>query len=114
MKWTEAEMLHGTMVVVGTMLMVAIILAFVRLMRGPSLPDRVVALDLTAILAMGITAAYAVATGQVVYLDVAVVLALMAFLGTVAFARYLEKGTMRRAAVRAAGGAPPAGGQESV
>lgn len=89
-----AATLHGAMVVAGTMLMVAIILAFVRLMRGPSLPDRVVALDLTGTLALGIIAAFAVASGETVYLDVGIVLALIAFLGTVAFARYLEKRTL--------------------
>jgi multicomponent Na+:H+ antiporter subunit F len=89
-----AEVLHWAMLVAGTMLMVAIILAFVRLMRGPSLPDRVVALDLTSTLSLGIIAAFAVASGETVYLDVGIVLALIAFLGTVAFARYLEKRTL--------------------
>ena len=73
------------------MMGVAIILAAVRLIRGPSLPDRVVALDLISILAAGITAIYAIASGQAVFLDVATILALISFLGTVAFARYIEK-----------------------
>lgn len=77
------------------LLSVALVLAFLRLARGPTLPDRVVALDLTGTLTVGIIAVYAVATGQPVFLDVAIVLALIAFLGTVSFARYLEKGTMR-------------------
>lgn len=73
------------------MLSVALLLAFVRLVRGPSLPDRVVALDLISILAAGVTAVYAIATEQAVFLDVAIILALITFLGTVAFARYIEK-----------------------
>jgi multicomponent Na+:H+ antiporter subunit F len=73
------------------MLAVALLLAFVRLVRGPSLPDRVIALDLISILAAGITATYAIAARQAVFLDVAIVLALISFLGTVAFARYIEK-----------------------
>lgn len=64
--------------------------SLIRLVRGPSLPDRVVALDLLATLTIGITAAYAVAAGRTAYLDVAVILALVAFLGTVAFAYYLS------------------------
>lgn len=72
-------------------LALAVLMAFVRLARGPSLPDRVVALDLLATLAIGMIAVYAIITDQPVILDVAVVLALLAFLGTVAFARYLEK-----------------------
>ena len=51
---------------------VAILLAVVRLIRGPSLPDRVVALDLISILVAGTTAIYAVATGETVFLDVAI------------------------------------------
>lgn len=77
--------------VVLPLLGLAVVMVFVRLARGPSLPDRVVALDLLATLAIGIVAAYAITTGQPVLLDVASVLALLAFLGTVAFARYLEK-----------------------
>ena len=73
------------------MLSVALLLAFVRLARGPSLPDRVVALDLVSILAAAIAATYAVAAAQAVFLDVAIVLALISFLGTVAFARYVER-----------------------
>ena len=68
-----------------------IVLAFVRLVRGPTLPDRVVALDLMATLIIAISAAYAVATGQPAYLDAAIVLALITFLGTVAFAYYLHR-----------------------
>jgi multicomponent Na+:H+ antiporter subunit F len=74
-----------------SMMAVAIILAAIRLIRGPSLPDRVVALDLISILAAGITAIYAIASGQAVFLDVATILALVSFLGTVAFTRYVEK-----------------------
>lgn len=73
------------------LLSVAVLMAFVRLARGPSLPDRVVALDLLATLAIGMIAVYSIARNQPVLLDVAIVLALLAFLGTVAFARYLEK-----------------------
>ncbi|MEW6299668.1 MAG: cation:proton antiporter [Thermodesulfobacteriota bacterium] len=73
------------------LLSVAIVLAFVRLVRGPSLPDRVAALDLIATLGVGMMAVYAIATDQPVFLDVAIVLALISFLGTVAFAYYLER-----------------------
>lgn len=73
------------------LLTIAVILAFVRLVRGPSLPDRVVALDLIATLMIGIIAIYAIATDEPVLLDLAIVLALISFLGTVAFAHYIER-----------------------
>lgn len=65
--------------------------AFVRLVRGPDLPDRVVALDLMATLIIAISAAYSVVTDQPAYLDAAIVLALITFLGTIAFAYYLSR-----------------------
>ena len=77
--------------VIFSMLSVALFLAFVRLVRGPSLPDRVVALDLIAALTLGFIAVYAIDTGERVFLDVAIVVALITFLGTVAFARYIER-----------------------
>jgi multicomponent Na+:H+ antiporter subunit F len=69
----------------------AMFLTFARLVRGPTLPDRVVALDLMGVLAVGMLAAAAVAADQPELLDPAAVLALVGFLGTVAFARYLVK-----------------------
>lgn len=77
-------------------LLLAIVLAFVRLVRGPSMPDRVVALDTIAFLTIGILAVFAVAAGQPAFLDAAITLALVGFLATVAFARYAEQSPARR------------------
>ncbi len=66
-------------------------LAFVRLLLGPSLPDRVIALDVMATIAIGILVLFAMAVQQPLLLDVALAMALIVFLGTVAFARYMEK-----------------------
>lgn len=74
-----------------SLLSLSLILAFARLVRGPSLPDRVVALDIAITMAMGIIAVYAVQNNQPVFLDVALILALLSFLGTVAFAYYIER-----------------------
>lgn len=76
-------------------LSLALVIIFIRLLKGPSLPDRVVALELIASLTVGFIATHAVATGMANFLDVAVVLALTAFLAAVGFARYLEKGGYR-------------------
>ncbi len=77
--------------VVLPMLAVAVLLTFVRLMRGPTLPDRAAALDLMSALGIGFVATYAIATDQPSLLDTAVVLALVSFLGTVGFALYVER-----------------------
>ena len=73
------------------LMMISFFLAFARLARGPSTPDRIVALDLIAVITMGTIVSYIFLTGQVVFLYAAVVLALIAFLGTVAYARFLER-----------------------
>ena len=73
------------------LLVVGVVFAFIRLLRGPSLPDRVIALDILSVFGIGIIVAFAIATDQPVFIDVASVLALVSFLGTVAFAAYVER-----------------------
>jgi multicomponent Na+:H+ antiporter subunit F len=69
----------------------AMAVTMVRLLKGPSLPDRVVALDLIAVLAAGVIAVYAILTHEPMLLRAAIVVALVAFVGTVAFAMFLER-----------------------
>ena len=73
------------------MVAVALLLSFVRVVHGPTLPDRVVALDLIGVCAVGLMVLGAAASGERAFLDAAVVMALLGFLGTVAYARYTEK-----------------------
>ncbi|HUP44072.1 MAG TPA: monovalent cation/H+ antiporter complex subunit F [Thermoanaerobaculia bacterium] len=77
------------------MISLALILAFIRMARGPSVADRVVALDLIGILSVGIIILYDVATSLPVFLDAAIVLALVGFAGTIAFAKYIERSVRR-------------------
>lgn len=74
-------------------LVIALCLAFVRLVLGPSLPDRVVALDLVAMLLVGLIAVSAVETGDVIFLRVAMVVAMFTFIGTIGFCWYLQRGS---------------------
>ena len=73
----------------------SLLLIFVRLVMGPTLPDRVVALELMALLTVAFIGLHSISSGRTAFLDVAMVLALTAFLAAVAFARYLEKGGYR-------------------
>ncbi|CAN92090.1 MULTISPECIES: monovalent cation/H+ antiporter complex subunit F [Sorangium] len=70
---------------------VAFVVAFIRLLLGPSLPDRVIAMDLMATVGSGGIALYAMVTNHGVLLDAVMVLSLIFFLGTIAFAYYLER-----------------------
>lgn len=87
-------------------LTVALIMVFVRLLLGPSLADRIVALDTIAYLSIGFSAVWAVHAGHDAFLDAAATLALIAFLSTVAFARILRL-TARDLEARPRRGAPP-------
>ena len=77
------------------MVMLSVILAMVRLIKGPSLPDRVVALDTMTVLVVSFCGLFALDTGSTAFLDVAVVVALIGFLATVALARFVERKARR-------------------
>jgi multicomponent Na+:H+ antiporter subunit F len=72
-------------------LAISAVLIFIRFLMGPSLSDRVVALDLLITTGIGMIAIYSIVNDQPTFLDIAMILALIAFLGTVAFAYYIEK-----------------------
>jgi len=67
------------------------LLVFIRFLLGPSLADRVVALDLIIVIGIAMIAVYSIIIGNSSFLDLAMIFALIAFLSTVAFSYYLEK-----------------------
>jgi multicomponent Na+:H+ antiporter subunit F len=71
---------------------VALLVAFIRLAKGPTLPDRIVAMDLFGVLVVGLIVVLAGRSGVRATLDAAIVIALVGFLGTVAYATYVERG----------------------
>jgi multicomponent Na+:H+ antiporter subunit F len=71
---------------------VALLVAFIRIVKGPTLPDRIVAMDLFGMLVVGIIVVLAGASGVRATLDAAIVIALIGFLGTIAYATYVERG----------------------
>ncbi|MCW8334434.1 MULTISPECIES: monovalent cation/H+ antiporter complex subunit F [Vibrio] len=73
------------------MLIISMLLALVRLLKGPSLPDRVIALELMASLTVGLVVLYSIAYDEPKFIDVAIALALTSFLAAVGFSRYLEQ-----------------------
>lgn len=60
-----------------------------RIIKGPTLPDRIVALDMLVAIAIGFIAVIAIRTGFNLYIDIAIALGLVGFLATVAFARFI-------------------------
>lgn len=68
--------------------LIALVLGFIRLWRGPVLADRLVALEMMTNVAIGFCGLFALQTGVAAWLDIALALALVSFVSTVAFARY--------------------------
>lgn len=86
---TPADLVQWTTLVALVLLGLALLVSVVRIVIGPSLGDRVLALDLMTVIAMGFVGAIAIRTGQMLYLDIAIALALLGFLATIALARYV-------------------------
>lgn len=80
---------------VGGILSIGMILSLVRLVLGPTLADRVVAMDALATMAIGALAVVAIITGTSLLLDIALAMALVVFLGTIALAMTIERGIFK-------------------
>ena len=77
-------------------LLISIVLALVRLIKGPDAADRIVALDLISMLIVAFLVTESIYAGETSFLDVAIAYALIAFLGTVALARFLMRSPQRK------------------
>lgn len=78
---------HISVIIIG----MSILVIFLRLVIGPSIEDRIVALDLLSANAIAFIAVYSIQKNTTTFLDVGIIVALLAFLGTVAFAYYLGR-----------------------
>lgn len=78
----------AAMVALG-ILSLAFLFTVYRVVAGPTLPDRIVALDMLVAIAIGFIAVIAIKTGFTLYIDIAISLGLVGFLATVAFARFV-------------------------
>lgn len=74
-----------------TLLLLSAAFAFAlwRIVRGPTLADRILALDMLAVLGIGFIATIGIMTRFYLYVDIAIALGLVGFLATIAFARFL-------------------------
>ncbi|WEJ57614.1 monovalent cation/H+ antiporter complex subunit F [Devosia sp. FJ2-5-3] len=93
---SAASFLDWTSLIALVLLAAALLISVVRIVIGPTLADRVMALDLLTVLALGFIGAVAVRTGLTLYLDIAIAVALLGFLATIAFARYILRKAIER------------------
>jgi multicomponent Na+:H+ antiporter subunit F len=78
-------------IIILPVLIISVIMVFIRFVKGPGVGDRVISLDLLITIGIAIIAVYSVISDQPTFLDIALILALIAFLGTIAYSYYLEK-----------------------
>ena len=78
------------------MLLIAMAQVLWRLARGPTAADRVIALDLLSVLVVAFLVSISIYAGETSYLDVAIAYACIAFLGTVALARFILRASQSR------------------
>lgn len=84
-----AGFLDFCLVVALGLLIVAFLMVVVRIVLGPTLPDRIAALDMLVAIGIGFIATIGIKSGFYLYIDIAIALSLVGFLATVAFARFV-------------------------
>lgn len=82
-------LLEGAVTIALALLCLSFFFAVIRVVRGPTLPDRILALDMLVAAAIGFIAVIGIKTGYELYVDIAIALGLVGFLATVAFARFI-------------------------
>ena len=85
-------MLEIALSIAMAMLGLALALSSWRLLRGPDLPDRIIALDTLYINAVALLVLLGIRLNSAVYLEAALLIALLGFVGTVAFCKYVLRG----------------------
>jgi multicomponent Na+:H+ antiporter subunit F len=86
--------LQGAVLISAAMLLGAMILAGTRIVRGPSAVDRVVALDMLSLIGVAAAGMAVIVSGSTAFVEIALGLALVGFLATVAFAGFIERGSI--------------------
>ena len=85
-------MLNTALVIAFGMVGVAILLSFIRLLKGPDLPDRILALDTLYINAIALVVLLGLHLGSALYFEAALLIAVMGFVGTISLSKYLLRG----------------------
>jgi len=81
-----------TLIVFFAVITVAVILALIRAVRGPTAPDRVVGVDIMVTITIALMVLLGIFFNRRIYLDVSLIYAVLSFVGVIAVARYLDKG----------------------
>jgi multicomponent Na+:H+ antiporter subunit F len=86
----ESTFENTMMILSFSALLMALVITLFRLVRGPSSSDRIISLDLVASVVMGFILLYSVLVNKGIYFDIAIVISLISFIGTISISIYLR------------------------
>jgi multicomponent Na+:H+ antiporter subunit F len=92
---TNDAAFQAILALTASVLLLAMVLAGIRIVRGPTAADRVVALDMLCLLGTAAAGIAALVSGAAAFVDIALSVALIGFLATVAFASFIERGSIQ-------------------
>ncbi|MDN7242080.1 Na(+)/H(+) antiporter subunit F1 [Planococcus sp. N028] len=84
-------MINIILTIALSLFLLAIILALYRIIRGPSMPDRVVALDMIGVNLISGVAVFSVVLSTHAFLEVILIVGILAFISTIALSRFVER-----------------------
>jgi len=87
----ESTLLNIVLLISFALLLSALGISLLRLIKGPTISDRIVAMDLIASITMGIILVYSVLIKESMYFDIVIILSLVSFISTVAISTYLNR-----------------------
>lgn len=86
------EQISNTVISISFLLLLAsLVIAVIRLLKGPSVNDRIAAMDVIASIVMAFIIVYSIFINNAMYFDIPVIISLISFIGTVAISTYLKQ-----------------------
>jgi multicomponent Na+:H+ antiporter subunit F len=87
----ETSFFNIVLILAFGLLLLAFSISLVRLIKGPTVNDRIVAMDLIASITMGFILVYSVSTNKAIYFDIVIIISLVSFISTVSISTYLKQ-----------------------
>jgi len=90
--WPPGGLLEGALMIALSLVSIALVLSLARLIAGPSMPDRMLALDTLYVNAIALLVLFGMQLGSDMFFEAALLIALLGFVSTVALAKFLTRG----------------------
>lgn len=87
-------MIKGILIIALIFFTITVVICLYRVIKGPTLPDRVVALDMIGVNMLSMIAIISLLQNTTAYLEVILILGILSFIGTIAFSKYIERGVI--------------------